>query len=115
MTGPSIEEGGPQHKDDAHLVPETQRSRYSETANAWIGPYASTISGKQEEYEALKTTLEMINRMQGDGVIGKYAIGGQSGRHSIWSLRRPLTWTSSRCSRKQGAAPTSASHLSMNI
>jgi hypothetical protein len=49
------------------------------TANIWIGPYASTISGKQEEYEALKTTLEMINRMQGDGVIGKYAIGGAVG------------------------------------
>jgi hypothetical protein len=32
-----------------------------------------------QEQESLKATIEAINQMQADGVIGKYAIGGAVG------------------------------------
>jgi len=41
--------------------------------------YASTISGKQEEYEALKTTLEMINRMQAMALSESTRLGSSWG------------------------------------
>ncbi len=40
---------------------------------AFLGPKGSRSEG------TLKATLEMINRMESDGVIGTYAIGGAVG------------------------------------
>ncbi len=51
--------------------------RFCRIVNSWL----DTGVGSQcsHGYALVKATLEVINRMQADGVIGKYAIGGAVG------------------------------------
>jgi hypothetical protein len=44
-------------------------------------------------HEAVKATIESINQMQADGIIGKYAIGGRLARGFILNLQRHPAWT----------------------
>ena len=39
----------------------------------------------------IKETIAIINQMQADGVIGKYAIGGAVGAHIFHSVSLPIT------------------------
>jgi hypothetical protein len=44
-----------------------------------LGSIAELVHNAHRGHEAVKATLEAINQMQADGVIGKYAIGGAVG------------------------------------
>jgi hypothetical protein len=44
-----------------------------------LGAIAELVHNALQSREPVKTTLEAINQMQADGVVGKYAMGGAVG------------------------------------